>query len=86
MAASKLEITLTPDMPAIKRFLVDGMASELERLAQQVHDAGALATWTALDVEMLLKGRAGELRAGADSSHEVDELAESPDFPIGGTR
>lgn len=49
-------------LPALKIAAPGLIANELERLAQQVHDDGALTTYTALDVEMLLKSRAAEIR------------------------
>lgn len=47
-------------------------AAELDRLADDIHDQGALKTRTALDVETYLRGRAAELRAETATRPELE--------------
>lgn len=53
-----------------RRRIADAVATELERIKQEIHDEGALAVYSAMDVEMRLDAAAGELRAALTDTTE----------------
>ncbi|WP_157360598.1 hypothetical protein [Amycolatopsis thermoflava] len=47
----------------LRQQIARGVAAELERIRREIHDEGALATYTAMDVELRLDAAAAEIRA-----------------------
>jgi hypothetical protein len=78
-ARALIRTASTTDSPAggsvaVRQAVAEGVARELERIRQEIHEEDAMAVWTALDVEMRLLAAAEEIRGSAAETSPPSEV------------